>query len=197
MQIAIRIEGTTALLLNKFTDAAAMAATSGSRGSSAASERGTPQEVAQSKLYTGLAGNLIIPQPNLLRCIVDGGRFHKVGKSQVTTRESSMMYSCINIEAAEIPIEHKQPWRVDTRAVVIPSTKGRILTHRPMFDDWALDFQLELDTTILGPKLLRMIIDDAGKRIGLGDFRPARKGPYGRFAVTKWQVMEVDLEQVA
>lgn len=197
MQIAIRIEGTTALLLNKFTDAAAIAATSGSRGSSAASERGTPQEVAQSKLYTGLAGNLIIPQPNLLRCIVDGGRFHKVGKSQVTTRESSMMYSCINIEAAEILIEHKQPWRVDTRAVVIPSTKGRILTHRPMFDDWALDFQLELDTTILGPKLLRMIIDDAGKRIGLGDFRPARKGPYGRFVVTEWQVMEVDLEQVA
>ena len=38
----------------------------------------------------------------------------------------------------------------------------------------------------LSPKLLRQIIDDSGKRIGLGDFRPSTKGPYGRFVVTSW-----------
>jgi hypothetical protein len=193
MYITIEIRGTTPLICNKFTDAAALISTSGDRGSSAATDRGTPQEIAVSKLYIGLNGKPMIPSPNLLRALVDGGSFTKVGKKQITTARSSMLYSCLSIEASEIEIIHKQPWRVDTRAVRIPSTGGRILTHRPMFDDWALSFEVSLDTSILNSKLFRQIADDAGKRIGLGDFRPSTKGPYGIFVVTKWVEQTVKL----
>ncbi len=186
MEINITIEGTTPMICNRFTDEAAESATKGTRGASAAADRGTPLEIAESKLYRGLNGKPMIPQPNLLRCLVEGGRFHKAGKTQLTTSKSSIMYSCLDIQGAEIPIDHKEPWRVDTRAVRIPSTGGRILAHRPMFDDWKMTFTAELDTTILSEKLLRAIIDDAGKRVGLGDFRPATKGPFGRFVVTNW-----------
>lgn len=193
MEISIRIDGTTPLICNKFTDAAAESASNGSRGSSAGQDRGTPLEIAQSKLYIGNNGNPMIPQPNLLRCLVEGGRFTKIGKSQVTTAKSSILYACVDVQGAEIPIIHQQPWKVDTRAVRIPSTGGRILAHRPMFDDWALEFVVDLDTSILGEKLLRQIIDDAGKRIGMGDFRPQCKGPYGRFVVNKWEVVKIAL----
>lgn len=187
MKIEVTIAGSTPLICNRFHDAAAEAATNGSRGSSAASDRGTPLEQAEKKLYVGLNGKPMIPQPNLLRCLVDGGRFHKVGKSQLTTAKSSMLFSCVDIEGAEIEIKHKEPWRVDTRAVRIPSTGGRILAHRPMFDDWTMSFIIDLDISILSPKLLRQVIDDAGARIGLGDFRPATKGPFGRFKVVAWK----------
>lgn len=190
MKINVQIEGVTPLICNRFTDAAAQSATSGTRGSSAAQDRGTPREQAEPKLYMGLNGRPSIPQPNLFRCLIEGGRFHKIGKTQVTTAKASMLFSCMDIEGAEIEIHHKEDWRVDTRAVRIPSTGGRILTHRPMFDDWALEFTVELDETILGPKLLRTIFDDAGKRVGLGDFRPQTKGPFGRFVVTNWQVVD-------
>lgn len=193
MEINIRIEGTTPLICNKFTDAAAESASNGSRGSSAGQDRGTPLEIAESKLYIGHNGAPMIPQPNLLRCLVEGGRFTKIGKSQVTTAKSSILYACVDVQGAEVPIIHKQPWKVDTRAVRIPSTGGRILAHRPMFDDWALEFVVDLDTSILGEKLLRQIIDDAGKRIGMGDFRPQCKGPYGRFVVNSWEVQKVAL----
>lgn len=191
MQISITISGVTPLICNRFHDAAAEAASSGSRGSSAGQDRGTPQEVSELKLYKMTDGSPMIPQPNLLRCLVDGGRFHKIGKSQVTTATSSMLYACLDINETEIKIEHKEPWRVDTRAIVIPSTKGRVLTHRPMFDDWRLSFCADLDTSIVGAKLFRRIVDDAGKRIGLGDFRPARKGPYGKFVVENWHEHEI------
>lgn len=69
----------------------------------------------------------------------------------------------------------------------IPSTGGRILCHRPCFHDWKLSFTIDLDTDIIGVKLLREILDAAGKRIGLGDFRPACKGPFGKFVVTNWK----------
>lgn len=187
MKLLVRIEGVTPLICNKFTDAAAEGSSGGVRGSGAARDRGTPLEIAESKLYLGLGGKEMIPQPNLLRCLVEGGRFHKAGKTQLTTAKSSHLYGCVDIEGAEIAIVHSQPWKVDTRAVRIPATGGRILAHRPMFDDWALEFFVNLDTEILGAKVFRMVVDDAGKRIGLGDFRPATKGPYGKFVVTKWE----------
>jgi hypothetical protein len=196
MKLLIRIEGTTPLICNRFTDEAAAAASGGTRGSGAAQDRGTPLEIAQSKIYTGLDGEPMIPQPNLMRCIVEGGRFHKAGKTQLTTSKSSHLYACVEIDGAEIKLDHKQPWKVDTRAVRIPSTGGRILAHRPMFDDWALEFHVTLDTSIVGAKIFRAIVDDAGRRIGLGDFRPATKGPYGKFVVTKWQEI-VELAAVA
>jgi hypothetical protein len=79
--------------------------------------------------------------------------------------------------------------------VRIPATGGRILAYRPMFEDWKLAFEVELDTSIINAKLLRQIVDDAGKRIGLGDFRPSTKGPFGRFVVTKWVEQVVKLPQ--
>lgn len=191
MFISITIAGVTPLICNQFTDAAAETATNGSRGSSAGADRGTPKQIATAKLYMGLDGKPMIPQPNLLRCLVEGGRFHKIGKTQITTTKSSILYGCLDILGTEIPIEHSDPWRVDTRAVRIPSTGGRILAHRPMFDDWALSFTVDLDTTILGEKLLRQVIDDAGQRIGLGDFRPQCKGPFGRFKVNRWNVQAI------
>lgn len=196
MKIRIKLEGVTPLICNKFTDANAEAASSGVRGSGAAADRGTPLEIAESKLYIGVRGTPTIPQPNLMRCLVEGGRFHKAGKTQLTTSKSSHLYACVDIEGAEIELQHEQPWKVDTRAVRIPSTGGRILAHRPMFDDWTLDFIVDLDTTIVGAKTFRMIVDDAGKRIGLGDFRPATKGPYGKFVVTAWEEIQ-ELKAVA
>ena len=54
MEISVRISGVSPLILNKFTDAAAMASSSGSRSSAAAGSRGTPQEIAEGKLYYGI-----------------------------------------------------------------------------------------------------------------------------------------------
>jgi len=193
VEINIRISGVTPLICNKFGDEEALQASGGSRGSSATRDRGTPQEICEGKLYVGINGDLMIPQPNLLRCLVEGGRFHKNGKVQVTTAKSSILYACVDIQGAEIELVHKQPWKVDTRAVRIPATGGRILRHRPMFDDWQLDFVADLDTTILGEQFFRKIVDDAGKRIGLGDFRPHCKGPYGKFRVDLWEVVKLQI----
>lgn len=195
MRIEVEITGTTSLICNRFYDERAEEATNGKRSAHSAGDRGTPLEQATPKLYYGVDGKkLVIPQPNLLRCLIDGGSFHKAGKSKITTQRSSLLYSCLDIEGADIEIVHKEPWRVDTRAVRIPSTGGRILTHRPMFDDWALRFIAQLDIDVVSPKLLRSIVDDAGKKVGLGDFRPATKGPYGKFVVTQWrEIAEVKL----
>jgi hypothetical protein len=76
---------------------------------------------------------------------------------------------------------------VDTRAVRIPSTGGRIQRHRPIFHEWGLTFSVTLDTDEMSRNLFREIVDAAGNKIGLGDFRPETKGPFGRFKVKNWK----------
>lgn len=182
----VRIEGVTPLLCNAFTDAAQMAASGNTTRASTVGERGTPREQAESKLYLNTEGQPVIPQPNLFRCFIDSGKFFKNGRSKVTTQKSSLIPACLEIEGVDIPILHDEPWEVDTRPVRIPATGGRILAHRPKFNDWALEFIMRLDDEMMTRQLLRELVDAAGKRIGLGDFRPDCKGPFGKFQVTSW-----------
>ena len=73
------------------------------------------------------------------------------------------------------------------RPIRNPATGGRRLCYRPRFDEWSLSFTLTLDDGAMAEKMLRLIVDDAGRRIGLGDFRPDCKGMFGKFDVTSWK----------
>lgn len=191
--IEISITGRTPLLCNRFTEEAARKATSGAKTAMAAGGRGTPREQAEPKLYLDNDGAIVIPTPNIFRCIIDAGKFFKAGKSKVTTIKSSLIPACLEVTAntkdgVTILIEHSEPWEVDERPVRIPATGGRILCYRPKFNDWALTFGLDLDEEVISNQLLYDVIECAGKRIGLGDFRPDRKGPFGKFKITNWEV---------
>lgn len=186
MFIAISIGGVTPLLMNRFTEEAQMAATSNTSSSSAAREHGTPREQAEKRIYYDAGKNICIPQPNLLRCVMEGGRYFKSGKRQITTQKSSLIPACVDIAGVTLKLEYREPWDIDTRPVRIPSTGGRILCHRPIFHEWSIAFEVDLDTGILNARLFRDIVDASGKRVGLGDFRPDTKGPFGKFVVTSW-----------
>ena len=181
--------------MNAFTDAAQMSATEGTRAATVGG-KATPLEECEAALYQH-DGEIIMPQPNMLRCIMDAGKFFKAGRSKVTTQKSSLIPACVSIEELYVPVVSESGWKVDSRPVRIPATGGRILRHRPCFDDWELSFTAELDTEIIAPKLFREIVDTAGKRIGLGDFRPDCKGMYGKFKVTRWEEVKVKPVAVA
>lgn len=189
-RIDVSIEGVTPLIMRRFTEEDQESATRGSRKAVATTNRGTPLEQCEKALYRDLDGTIALPQPNILRCFIDGGNFHKAGRKKITTQKESMLYSCLDIEGVMLPVIHKQPWKVDTRPIRNPSTGGRHLRHRPMFDDWRINMVVILDDDMIDLKLIREIIDDAGNRVGLGDYRPSTKGPYGRFVVTHWEVQD-------
>lgn len=185
--VNVEISGRTPLLLRRFTDEAAMQATDGNSAAIKTSNGKTPRQQAEENLYLDEEGNICVPQPNMFRSLIDAGKFFKAGKSKVTTQKSSLVPSAIELEGVTYRLEHDEDWTVDTRPVRIPATGGRILRHRPMFNDWKLRFVLRYDPKIMSKELVRDIVDAAGTRIGIGDFRPDCKGPYGKFVVTKWE----------
>ncbi len=178
MRLDVEITGITPLLMHRFN----------------IEEQGlkrdkslTPREEAERVCYQDEKKRLFYPTTNIYACIIESGRFHKEGKKFVTTARSSIIPAGVMIEREFVFFKKPSVWEVDSRAVVVPSTGGRIVSHRPRLDEWSLDFTLNIDKKMFTPKFIRMLIDDAGNKVGLGDFRPARKGIYGRFVVTEWK----------
>jgi hypothetical protein len=186
MQIKVTISGITALLMNRFSEKAEISVSSGIR-LSVRSNGDTPREIAKDKLYASEDGDLFIPATNIFAAIIAAGSFHKAGKSKLTTQKTSLIPAGVSILELVCSLNTKD-WEVDSRSVVIPSTGGRIMCHRPRLDEWSTTFTLDVDSDMFSEKLVRLLVDDAGKKCGLGDYRPNRKGPFGRFVVTAWEV---------
>lgn len=189
MAIAVEISGITPLLMNRFHEAAQLQVDKGT-SMTVNGDRGSPREQAEPKVYANATGAPVIPGPNFFACLVEAGRFHKVGKRQVTTGKSSLVPAAVSVMEIDSVVMPSN-WEVDSRPVVNPSTRGRRLCHRPRFDEWKTHFTLDVDTDMFDPKFIRQLVDDGGLRIGLGDYRPDRKGPFGRFKVTSWEVSAV------
>lgn len=185
MLIKATVEGISPLLQNRFTEAAQEKVANGS-GAALRGSMPLPREQAEAKLYRTADGLVVLPSANLLRAIVDAGVFVKVGKSKLSTSRSSLIPAGVAICEPELPIAPGR-WEVDTRAVVNPATGGRMVCHRPRFDAWRVTFTLDADESLFAERLVRELVDLAGQRIGVGDFRPARKGPFGRFKVVMWK----------
>lgn len=178
MKLHVEITGISPLLMNRFNI---------DEQSKVKEKNLTPREAAKRVCYVDEQERLYYPTTNIYACLIEAGKFHKDGKVKVTTARSSLIPAGVTIEGEIVYFKRPDIWEVDSRGVVVPSTGGRVVCHRPKLDEWCLEFTLLLDTKMFSSKFIRILIDDAGSKVGLGDFRPSRKGIFGRFVVTNWR----------
>ena len=67
-----------------------------------------------------------------------------------------------------------------TEVVVVQ--RARLLRTRAKFDNWSVEFELDTDDELIDKHHLDRWLDVAGRRIGLGDWRPQKSGTFGRFS---------------
>ena len=89
----------------------------------------------------------------------------------------------------EIPFGTKS-YAIDTRRIVNKSTKGASLKSRPKLKSWKLPFQILIEDDFPvkpdpGP-IVKEMLEEAGRRVGIGSYRPTCKGRFGKFIVTKF-----------
>ena len=147
-------------------------------------EKKSAEEQAEFAAYRDPdTGGLYVPGLNVQRSLIASATYSK-GKGRASLQKP--VAACVMIAPERIPLG-QDTYGIDSRPVVVPATKGRIVRHRPRLDEWELTFEVEYDDTLLTEAELRQVVDDAGSRVGLLDFRPERKGPFGRFMVTAWR----------
>jgi hypothetical protein len=173
--IKARIEGISALLMHAYPMTPIEAL-----------DKKPPEEQAELSAYrmpsNGKRGDLFVPAIALQRALVGGAGYSK-GKGRGSL--AKVAAACLLVSPERLSLGTSD-YLVDARPVVIPATKGRVLRYRPRLDKWAVSFDLEFDETLMKATEVRRIVDDTGSRVGLLDFRPEKRGPFGRFMVTEW-----------
>lgn len=148
-----------------------------------AMDKKTAEEQAEHAAYRAPSGKLYVPAIAFQRALIGAATYSK-GKGRMTLQKP--VAACVLV-SPEYLILDQQEYLVDARPVVIAATKGRVVRFRPRFDDWSFECFIEYDDNLLKESEIRKVVDDAGSRIGLLDFRPERKGPFGRFMVVNWK----------
>ena len=172
-QVNCRIEGTAPLLQNKIIEM--------NESPKKRSEEKDNAELATEKRYI-VDGKIVQPAICIERAMVQASSSIKMqGSGKKTYKELFMGSVFVRPEF----IEHQnQNWKVHKCTVVIPATKGRINRYRPVLDRWALNFVIEILDDRIKSDVLKLILDEAGRTKGIGDWRPR----YGRFIVTKFEI---------
>lgn len=136
------------------------------------------------KLYIDSDGTIYQPSNHIERAMIEAGKKVRV-KGQGKATYSKLFGSMVSIVEFELP--HKIPdYTTFKSLVVIPSTKGRVMRYRPMFKEWKLNFTIEAEEEI-AKDAIKEVLEIAGKYVGIGDWRPEKKGKYGKFQVTSFQ----------
>lgn len=153
----------------------------------------TPEEEAKSKVYKDEKGNFYLLSECFRSSIVGKGGSASGRKIGKRTAISACCAGVFTVEPRCILLEPKsgkpiKKYSIDTRRAVIQG--NGVLRSRPMFPDWMVKLPLEIDEEWLTTDMVLELLNIAGKVSGVGDFRPQRKGSFGRFVAELESVTE-------
>ena len=156
------------------------------------------EEQAEMGLYLDPSGNgdFGIPGQNLFGCFREGGRYIKVKGKQISLADkTTILPSLLTIPHEFLPFKNGASWVVDKRRGA--NKKGEALcVVRPRFDQWEIDVTLLVEDSEVDIQTIHKLVTIAGSKIGLCGFRPTCGGPFGRFEISKWEVVDADGKKV-
>ena len=174
--IHARIRGTAPLLQNKFSLEAV-------ENASKAKKRIYVPEIEAEKLcYRDENGRLVHPTEHIYASMIGAGVDFKFSgrKTYKDVVKAGVILSPEYVPINDSGKEVKE-YIIDTRRVVIQ--RASVAKWRPRYEQWELEFNIEIiDEENIDEKVLKEILERAGRFRGLGDYRPR----FGRFQVTKW-----------
>lgn len=187
--INVQIKGDTSLLQHRFGEAAE--GDSGKATRKVLVDRGTPRQEAEKVCYKNAKGEFYFPGAAIGRLLREAGGGHKLKGSRKSAKY--VVPAAVLVTDDEIVIRNgdgKSPiedFEVDSRPVTIPATKGRVMRHRPRYDNWSATFSIRVNETILPPEFVQTLLTEGGQQIGIGDYRPEKGGPFGTFQIVSWK----------
>lgn len=179
-RVLVELEGSCPLLFHKWSNEGVAEKAKAKKGSDVKKTDDT-----ESYLYRDAKGMVCVPGEYLRQSIIHAAKYEADPRSP----RKSLMDLC---KAAVVSLTElastgiKEPDYIDKRRVVIQ--RNAITRSRPALKEgWKAAFFLQVNLPeYLDAKKLNYLCQQAGRIIGLGDFRPS----YGRFNVTKFEVMD-------
>lgn len=176
----VTLSGVCPILFHRWNDDAVEAKSKAAKGSAA-----KKSDDIESYLYRNSQNEICLPGEYLRQSIIAAAKFKQDPRSP---RKSAMdLFKAAVISLTPLAsMGATEPDFLDRRRVVIQ--RNAITRVRPaMREGWTAKIELLVNLPeYVNPILLRQVIDDAGRLIGLADFRPT----FGRFTVSNWEILQ-------
>jgi hypothetical protein len=155
----------------------------------------TPEKEAELGSYKLPDGSLCMPAASVRNALLKAAG-NKSGKSAIDGRKRKigpLLAGAVLFADEYFPLVDEggnpiREYRLDIRSVRNPSTSGRIPRVRPRIDPpWYLVCTFNYKS-VVDLDLIKVLLNEAGQTVGIGDFRIEKKGPFGGFEVTEVDV---------
>jgi hypothetical protein len=146
----------------------------------------TPQAEAKAGLYVNKDGNFYIPGDAFRSAVIGKGGSasgRRLGKRSAISIMSAAFFNLTDKAVLAHPktLKPLREYGIDTRRCVVQG--NGVLRSRPLFPEWCCEVVFDLDLDFVSLAQVTELLKIAGKMSGVGDYRPQRKGPFGRFSV--------------
>lgn len=177
--VNIEITGSSSLIFHRWQNEYVEEKSKASKGSKA-----KKTDDIETFVYRDNEGNICIPGEYLRQSIIHASKFRQDPRSP---RKSAMdLFKAGIIVETELASLRTKKWDYEDRRRVLVQ-RNAITRTRPAFSKgWKAKFQiLVLLPEYISSDELHDVIINAGKLIGIGDFRPT----FGRFQITKFDIL--------
>lgn len=137
---------------------------------------------AEAGCYRLADGQLALPSPAFRSCLVAAGKGRRFGRTAATTVIRGSVFAADELTPLFTPDgTPAHDFEIDQRRVVLQ--RAAIVRSRPKLTKWAATVRLEVDEEFIGETQVRELLAIGGRTIGVGDYRPEKSGPFGRFTI--------------
>lgn len=97
------------------------------------------------------------------------------------------LYGAFHVIGELIPIEGEPEMRQDPVRVGVGMNRPADLRYRPIFHEWAVNLPVRVNSRAMTVEQLVHLFNQAGFSVGVGEWRPEKKGDKGMFHVESVQ----------
>ena len=174
------IEGVADLLFHRWNNESVEAKATAAKGSKAKKE-----DDVESYVYRTPVGHLALPGEYLRQATINAAKFRQDPRSP---RKSAMdLFKAAIVSLTPLADLGTAEWDYLDRRRAVVQRNGITRTRPAMLAGWKATFVLMCNLPeYVSPPMLHETIAQAGRLVGVGDFRPT----YGRFAVQRFEVLK-------
>lgn len=186
--IRVPILGTTPLIVHRFSEKAKRKMLDNMQGRKSPKEVKDPDAEYEGAFYRLKDGGYGFPVLAFKAATVGGARFYDKSVTMTSLRQIMFFRGEVGADG------HSQARLVgepQMREDVVRVGQGTDLRYRPEFREWATTLDVTYVTSSITRGSVLSLIDAGGMGVGVGEWRPERKGDFGTYRVDPDKAVEV------
>jgi hypothetical protein len=188
--LRVPIVGTAPLIVHRFSEKAKRQMLDNMQGRKSPKEAKNPEAEYEAAFYRTDEGGYGFPVIAFKAATVGAARFYGKSVSMTALRQFVFFEAPFSKEAGQklAPITGEPHMREDVTRVGMGGTD---LRYRPEFTEWSTEVEVTFVKSMLTRESVLSLIEAGGMGVGIGEWRPEKKGDFGTYQIDETRDVEV------